>query len=100
MNKSRRGILGAAAMMPLLVLGFGSAARAKSAACFDLDSLPSGQQSLRRTLGFKAKSDDPEKHCGICAFFKATEGDCGTCQLLSGGAVSTESVCNSFAKKS
>jgi hypothetical protein len=95
---SRRALLGFAAAAPLGAL----AARAQPAApvCYDPAKLPASQRSLRRALGFRDTSTDPVKHCGICAFFTATKGGCGTCQLLSGGPVTAASVCNSWAKAS
>lgn len=95
---SRRGLLGLVAATPLLVLG--AAAQAQDgAACVNLDALPASQKSMRRSLGFKALSTDPKKHCGTCAFFTAPVGACGKCQLLSGGAVAAASVCDNWAAK-
>jgi High potential iron-sulfur protein len=101
MKTSRRNMLRASAAAPLLLLGLATSARAADAvACFDLDSMPSSQKNLRKSLGFKPQSTDPKKHCGICNFFTPSEGDCGKCTLLSGGPVSTGSVCNSWVAKS
>ena len=98
--KARRQVLGLAAASPLILLGLASASKAADpAACFDLDTLPASQQSLRRSLNFKPQSPDPKKHCGICAFFTAADGGCGKCALLSGGPVSFNSVCDSWAAK-
>jgi hypothetical protein len=110
-NLSRRRLLSRVAMSPLLLLGAATAARAakpggtkpgaaKPAACLDMEALAPSDLSLRQTLGFKLTSPDPQRHCSICVFFTATEGGCGHCQLLSGGVVTADSVCDSFAAKS
>ncbi|EQB08865.1 hypothetical protein L288_07055 [Sphingobium quisquiliarum P25] len=59
------------------------------------------QQSLRRSLGYQEISNDPKRVCGGCAFFTADgASSCGKCQLLSGGVVTSRSVCTSWAGKS
>jgi High potential iron-sulfur protein len=109
----RRQLLGRVVLSPLLLLGAAATARAakpgavkpgaaKPAAtskCVDMNALTSSQQSLRETLGFKLETPDPTRHCSLCSFFTATDGGCGTCTLLTGGAVSANSVCDSFAAK-
>jgi hypothetical protein len=92
---SRRGLFALAAGAMVV----GASAKAESAACFDPEALPSGQKSLRQSLGFKLQSPDPAKSCGGCAFFTATKAGCGSCALLSGGPVTAASVCDSWAKK-
>ena len=100
MNKSRRNLVVAAAKIPLLLTVVGAVARAADESpCVDLDSLPASQKSMRRSLGFKAASTDPKKRCGLCVFFTASASNCGTCGLLNGGAVTTSSVCDSWAAK-
>lgn len=98
---SRRALIARLGIaMPLLLLGRGAAAIAPGAgACVDLDALPASQKGMRRSLGFKLQSPDPHKRCGLCTFFTASGGDCGKCALLSGGAVTTTSVCDSWAAK-
>ncbi len=99
---SRRGLFGLAAATPLLLLAsLGAKARAQDAAvCVNLDALPASQKSMRRSLGFKPQAPDPKKRCGNCAFFTASAGGCGQCQLLSGGAVAATNVCDNWAAKS
>ena len=97
---TRRGLFAFAAGAGLLMLGRKAPAQEAAAQCFNPDSLPASQKSLRQSLGFQLQSADPKKHCASCAFFTATSGGCGTCMLLSGGAVTTQSVCNSWALKS
>jgi High potential iron-sulfur protein len=99
-NGARRKVVGIA-IMPLLLIGLGSrAGAADPAACFDLESLPASQQRLRRSLGFRLAGADDQQHCGTCAFFIASDGGCGKCEMLSGGIVSTANVCESWAAKS
>lgn len=97
---SRRGLIGLAAGAPLLLAGLATAGHAEDVpVCVNLDTLPASQKSMRRSLGFKLQSPDPNKHCGLCAFFTGAAGGCGKCQLLSGGAVAAASVCDSWAAK-
>ena len=97
---SRRGLIGLAAGAPLFLVCLGSTAFAQdSPSCVNLDTLPASQKGMRRSLGFKLRSPDPKKNCGLCTFFAGTAGGCGKCQLLSGGAVATASVCDSFAAR-
>ena len=98
MENSRRGFLVLAGLAPLVALS-GTRSRAADAVCYDPASLSSSDASLRQSLGFMLVSKDPKRHCGLCAFFAATQGGCGTCQLLSGGPTTANSVCNSFAAK-
>ncbi len=95
---SRRGLLALALAAPLLWAGAASAREV--AACVDLDALPAGQKSMRRSLGFKLETTDPRKRCGTCAFFTPGAGACGKCQLLSGGAVAATSICDNWTGKS
>lgn len=77
-----------------------SAASAASAAvCLDLNALSPSEKGLRDSLNFKLHSQDAVKQCHSCAFFEAAADGCGRCQLLTGGPVFPDSVCDSFAKK-
>jgi hypothetical protein len=95
---TRRVLIGIAAASPLLLLAFDASAQDASP-CVNLDALPMGQKGMRRSLNFKLQSSDPAKRCATCAFFTAASGGCGKCQLLSGGAVGSTSVCDSWTKK-
>lgn len=93
---SRRRAITVVAAGGLALLGLGSAAGSEDAAtCGDLTS----QKGMRRTLNFRLQSEDPNKHCGTCTFFTASAGGCGACTLLSGGAVASVNVCDSWAAK-
>ncbi|UVO52647.1 high-potential iron-sulfur protein [Sphingomonas sp. SUN039] len=96
---TRRTFLGLAGVAPLVAFGFATAARAADAVCFNPDTLPASQKSMRKALGFVPVSTDPAKACGQCAFFTATAAGCGKCQLLTGGPVGATGVCRSWAKK-
>lgn len=57
--------------------------------------------TLRRTLQYKEKADDPAKKCSVCAQFEAERYaglGCGGCKLFA-GAVNPEGGCLSFAPK-
>jgi hypothetical protein len=98
MNPSRRNILAMLGLAPVSLLA-ASAAKAADAACYDPAALPLSERNRRRAIGYVEASTDPKKRCGGCAFFTAGKGDCGTCQLLSGGRVTSAGICNSFAPK-
>ena len=99
MNPSRRRMLSAVAAAPVALLLGRTVPAAGAAACFDLNSMSPDEKSLRTSIGFKAQSTDAAKRCGTCTFFTASAGECGKCTLLSAGAVSTTSVCDSWAAK-
>jgi hypothetical protein len=98
MEQSRRKFLAIASVAPILLLERRASA-APDAPCYNPATLPMGQKAARRGVEFVEVSSDPKKRCGLCAFFKASAGNCGTCQILLGGQVTTISVCNSFAPK-
>lgn len=98
MNQSRRNFVIFAGLAPVALVA-GRAFAAEPAVCYDPATLPLSQKNRRRSLGYVDASADPKKHCGGCAFFTATQGSCGTCQLLTGGPVNAGGVCNSFAPK-
>ena len=98
MSSSRRDFLVRAGLTAALAVSATRAA-AQGAACADPAELSLAQRSQRRALNYIEPAPDPKRHCGICAFFAATAGGCGSCQLMSGGPVSASGVCNSFAAK-
>jgi hypothetical protein len=57
------------------------------------------QKNRRHALGYIEASGEPQRRCGLCTFFSGSDGGCGTCQMLSGGPVSAQGVCNSFVAK-
>ncbi|MFC3174092.1 high-potential iron-sulfur protein [Novosphingobium bradum] len=73
------------------------AALAATGTCADLDKLAA--TGLRRSLNFRPVAPDPNRTCKGCTFFRAGTETCGSCVLLSGGAVSPGSVCDSWAAK-
>ncbi|WP_395336746.1 high-potential iron-sulfur protein [Novosphingobium sp. BL-8H] len=96
---TRRGFVGLMSAFACTSLASRGLAQAP-AVCSDPATLPLSQRSRRRALGYTSPSNDPQKHCSLCAFFTAGAGACGTCQMLSGGAVEATAVCTSFTKKS
>lgn len=97
MNKDRRAVL--AVLGGVLAAPFSVAAAAGTPACPDPASLTPSQKSRRRSLGYTEPAPDEDRRCARCAFFSADNAGCGKCQLLSGGTVSPQGVCNSFAAK-
>lgn len=92
----RRRVLGIIlAAVPVLA----AATAARAAVCLDMNSLPSSDKSLRASLNFKMHSTDAKKQCRACAFFETAGDNCGRCQLLSGGPVLVDSICDSWAAK-
>lgn len=96
MQTSRRRFFSLAA---LLSLGLVAEPAQAAGGCYDPGALSLDQRSRRAALGFLDMSQDPKRHCSLCAFFTPSQGGCGACQLLSGGPVSGGSVCSSFAPK-
>ena len=101
MIESRRRFLALAGLAPLAVFGASGIAGAQAPAkqCYDPATLPLSPKNRRRGIGYKEPATEPNKKCQLCAFFTAKEAGCGTCQMLTGGAVSANGVCNSFAPK-
>ena len=96
----RRAILKSAFMIPAFI-GGASTAAAESApgSCVNLESLSRSERNLRSANNFQARSDDPSKTCGACAFFTATQaGGCGACAIFSGGRVANFSRCDRWTK--
>jgi hypothetical protein len=72
---------------------------AASNSCADKVETDDAAKTLRKTLQYKEKSDNPDKKCSLCAQFEAGKyGNCGGCKLF-GGAVNPEGACLSFAPK-
>ena len=101
MNQTRRRILAAAGLAPIALLGARQAlAQAEpGGACYDLAKLPLSQRNMRRSVSFVDPAPDATKRCGTCAFFVATQGSCGTCQIFSGGPTAASAYCTSYAPK-
>ena len=97
MQSNRRHFLALAAAAPFAAL-VATDALAEAAACFDPAALPMSQQRFRKSVQFLAVSPDAAKRCALCAFYKAGQPGCGTCQILS-GPVSAGSYCSSYAAK-
>lgn len=92
---TRRGLFVLAMAAP--TAAFAARAAAATGACVDLDALPSSQKAMRQSLNFKLVSDD-SRRCGGCAFYTATDGDCGKCQIFS-GPTPAAARCDSWAAR-
>ena len=100
MAPSRRDFLALAAASPLALLAQTGLRAADASACYDPATLPFSQKSRRRSLGYVDLSSDAKKHCSTCSFFTAaTPASCGTCQMLGGGPVRADALCNFFAAR-
>ena len=97
MKNSRRDFLGLIGVAPMLL--FAGRAAAAETACYSAASLTMTQKNLRRSVDFSEASPDPKRRCGLCAFFTAAKGNCGSCQIMSGSPVTALGVCTSFAPK-
>lgn len=100
MDKTRRNFLGAAGLAALGLFAGTARTQTPAASCYDPSALSLSQKNQRRSLSYASPSPHADKRCGLCAFFTAGEGQCGTCQMLSGGPVETGAVCTSFAPRS
>lgn len=98
MTADRRRFLALAAAAPFAGLAASRALAEDAATCIDPAKVPLAQQGLRKSLQFQPVAADAKKRCGGCAFFKATQAGCGTCQILNGPVAATSS-CASFAAK-
>lgn len=100
MNKTRRRFIALAGLAPIAALGARQAFAQAKPICYDMNTLSLSQRNMRRSVGFVDPAPDATKRCGVCAFFVATQGGCGTCQILSGGPTAQSAFCSSFAPKS
>jgi hypothetical protein len=62
-------------------------------------SLSAADLEVRKSVGYKSKSEFAAKNCQNCRFYQADkfEGDCGGCILFAHGAVNSNGYCNSWA---
>jgi hypothetical protein len=100
MDETRRRFIALASLAPIAALGARQAFAQAKPVCYDMNTLSMSQKNMRRTLGFVDPAPDASKRCGVCAFFVATQGGCGACQILSGGPTAQSAYCTSFAPKS
>ncbi len=76
----------------------GSAVLAAAARCTDPDDLSGADLALRKSVEYTDSSLDDKTTCGGCAFFKASPGECGTCQIVT-GLVSARGHCTSWSAR-
>jgi hypothetical protein len=67
--------------------------------CADPSAMDAGQQGLRSSLNYVESAPDHSKTCSKCAFFQATDGNCGTCTIFNGPA-NPAGHCDSWSAKS
>lgn len=99
MINNRRKFLAIASLAPVALLGARQGFAQAKSACYDPATMSLAQKNMRRSVGFVDPAPDAAKKCGTCAFFVAGQNGCGTCQILSGGAVAQSAFCTSFAPK-
>jgi hypothetical protein len=77
-----------------------AAAAAPAADCNDLSGVAEADLKQRESVGYVAKSTDPEKNCANCRFMQVgTQANgCNGCQLFK-GPVNPEGNCKSWFKK-
>lgn len=95
--------VGGALLFGLSGCGAGSDADSMTAGasvCADPNSMSAGEQKLRDSLQYTETSPNPQQACAGCAFFHAGEGQCGTCDMFSGGPVNSGGHCTSWSAKS
>jgi len=73
----------------------GTAGLAAAAGCTDPDDLSGADLALRKSVEYTDASLDDKTTCRGCAFFKASLGECGTCQIVT-GLVSARGHCTSW----
>ncbi|HEY4366673.1 MAG TPA: high-potential iron-sulfur protein [Steroidobacteraceae bacterium] len=114
---SRRALLWRGLQLPVggaLVLALGACSKGGPSAsggttaaavggtvCADPSAMTDAEHSTRTSLGYAEKSPNPAQTCAGCAFFHAAAegGDCGTCDMMSGGPVNSHGHCNSWSAK-
>jgi hypothetical protein len=77
--------------------GSGSGAAATTA-CADPATMSDAEMGTRRSLNYVEKSENPQQVCSGCSFFHAGS-NCGTCDMMSGGAVNPQGHCTSWNAK-
>ena len=66
-------------------------------ACVDPDELSFGEQSIRNANNYVEASNQADKNCANCAFFKAEAGaTCGDCEIFEGPA-HKDGYCDSWS---
>jgi|ERR1700733_3908866 hypothetical protein len=67
--------------------------------CADVQTMDSGQKSMRTSLNYTETSPDQTKTCSMCSFFQATNEACGTCMIFSGAPANAKGHCDSWSPK-
>lgn len=100
---SRRGILQAGSVTPLLLL-LGACSNGRqdpgATACVDPGSLTSSERSLRGTVRYTERAQNAQQSCESCVFFhpESAGAACGRCDILS-GTVNASGHCISWSAR-
>jgi High potential iron-sulfur protein len=73
-----------------------NAGAAAVASCANPETMSSTEASTRASLKYTDASPNPQQVCGGCSFFHADQGNCGKCDMLSGGLVNGGGHCDSW----
>jgi High potential iron-sulfur protein len=70
-------------------------------ACADPEAMSPSDNSLRQANQYVEKSADAARTCAGCTFFTAAAdgGNCGTCQIFTGGPANAQGHCASWAAR-
>ena len=67
--------------------------------CANPDDWSMSEGGLRKANNYTELSEDPEKNCRNCAFFKAeADSSCGQCDIFT-GAAHADGYCDSWSAK-
>ena len=93
---TRRQLLGRALPLALATVVVVARTAAAADSCVDPES-----ESLRASLNYTSKADDPATNCAACAFFSpdSARAGCGNCTMKS-GRVDATGHCDSFSPPS
>jgi hypothetical protein len=92
-NRKRRSLLKAGIRLSLAAPMLPITARA--AMCVDPDELSSTDYAFRKYVEYTESSSKPDKTCSGCQFFKPSQGECGSCQVVA-GSINAHGYCKSW----
>jgi len=94
MNKDRRSFLAAGLRLSLGVTLVHSAST-RAALCVDPEELGSADYQFRKYVEYTEASKDADKICGGCRYFKPSQDECGSCQVVA-GRINSHGHCTSW----
>ena len=96
-NLTRRGLLQRLALAALTAPLVTACSKNSAAPCIDPALLGRGEEHMRKTLQYTARSINVAQDWAQCVFFKAPGAqDCGHCEILD-GLVNRRGYCTSWA---